>query len=159
MIWRGFEWELYALPPSTYFYVRELTGTAQTRPIVFVCHSLGGLVVKQALIVANSYKHNERHPTLAAIFMHTAGVIFMGTPHRGSSKEPYGDVIAKIAKLALQQPNKQLLQTLRQDSHILEGQRNDFTTISRDMEIVCVREEKATGIGMVSSFIYVKATS
>ncbi|KAI0426347.1 hypothetical protein F5Y09DRAFT_351359 [Xylaria sp. FL1042] len=85
----------------------------------------------------------------AQIYRSTVGVVFKGTPHRDSSKETYGDVIAKIAKLSLRQPNKQLLQTLRPDSHILEKQRNDFTTISNNMTIVCVHEELHTALGMI----------
>ncbi|KAK3291981.1 uncharacterized protein B0H64DRAFT_408650 [Chaetomium fimeti] len=120
-----------------------------TRPIVFVCHSLGGLVVKEALIKADNYNNHQRHPTLGDIFAKTTGVIFMGTPHRGSSKESYGDLLVKIAKVALRQPNDQLLQTLRPDSHILENQREQFTTISSRMSVVCIREELPTSVGVI----------
>ncbi|KAI1089173.1 hypothetical protein F5B19DRAFT_495704 [Rostrohypoxylon terebratum] len=73
----------------------------------------------------------------------------MGTPHQGSPKQSYGDIVAKIAHLSLRQPNEQLLQTLRPDSHILEKQRNDFTTISDEMRIICIREELPTGAGII----------
>ncbi|KAJ8127228.1 hypothetical protein O1611_g6408 [Lasiodiplodia mahajangana] len=120
-----------------------------TRPIIFICHSLGGLVVKQALITSDSYKAHGRHPSLGEIYNDTVGVIFMGTPHRGSSKETYGEIAAKVAKLSLRRPNDQLLQTLRPDSHLLEKQRDDFTTISNNMAIVCIREELPTAVGLV----------
>jgi len=121
----------------------------KTRPIIFICHSLGGLVVKEALITSDGYKTHRRHPALGEIYGSTIGVIFMGTPHRGSVKESYGEIAANIAKLSLRQPNKQLLQTLKPDSHIIEKQRDDFTTVSSDMSIVCIREELPTGAGMV----------
>jgi hypothetical protein len=47
------------------------------RKIIFVCHSLGGLVVKQALIL-------NAHSILKPIQDCTAGIIFLGTPHGGS---------------------------------------------------------------------------
>ncbi|KAK3987712.1 hypothetical protein QBC44DRAFT_331101 [Cladorrhinum sp. PSN332] len=119
------------------------------RPIIFVCHSLGGLVVKEALIKADAYSAHQRHHSLGAIRRDTVGVIFLGTPHRGSDQETYGEVVAKIAKLALRQPNEQLLQTLSPDSHILDNQRDQFTTISKDLRIFCVREELSTAIGMI----------
>ncbi|KAI1415372.1 hypothetical protein F5Y13DRAFT_196709 [Hypoxylon sp. FL1857] len=119
------------------------------RPIIFVCHSLGGLVVKEALITSDSYKNHKRHPRLAAIYPRTIGVVFMGTPHRGSHQATYGEVAANVARLCFQQPNSQLLQTLREDSHILEKQREDFTTVSQDMYIVCVREELPTAAGLI----------
>ncbi|KAI0813459.1 hypothetical protein GGR55DRAFT_677101 [Xylaria sp. FL0064] len=115
-----------------------------TRPIVFICHSLGGLVVKEALISSASYDHSNRFPQLAQIYRSTVGVVFMGTPHRGSSLETYGEIVVKIAKLSGRRPNAQLLQTLRPDSHILEKLRNDFTTISNNMVVMCFYEELPT---------------
>lgn len=53
---------------------------ASTRPLIFIAHSLGGLVCKEAILLS---RHNpEAH--LQGIFVHVRGVIFMGTPHRGS---------------------------------------------------------------------------
>ena len=46
-----------------------------TRPVVFVCHSLGGIVVKQALL--SSAARCDR-PSLAR---HTFGIVYLGTPH------------------------------------------------------------------------------
>lgn len=122
----------------------------QTRPIIFICHSLGGLVVKQSLITAATYKSYNRHPTLGEIFSRTCGVVFFGTPHRGSGKATLGELVGAVAKLSFRQPNSQLLQTLKPDSGILENQRDQFTTISNDLDIVCIREELPTGIGIVS---------
>ncbi|KEF52071.1 uncharacterized protein A1O9_12061, partial [Exophiala aquamarina CBS 119918] len=120
-----------------------------TRPILFICHSLGGLVVKEALIKSAAYKNHRRHLSLGEIYASTIGVIFLGTPHRGSSQEALGEVVANVAKLSFRQPNNQLLQTLKPDSHILENQRDQFTTISRSLNIVCIREELPTGLGLI----------
>jgi len=57
------------------------------RPVIFICHSLGGLVFKQAYLLASDH---ASHRTLKTRFQ---GVIFFGTPHRGS-------VIASWAKRA-----------------------------------------------------------
>jgi protein SERAC1 len=121
----------------------------QTRPVIFLGHSLGGLVIKQALIKSAEYNSHGRHPTLGEIYASTKGVIFLGTPHRGSDKESLGEVVSKVAKFSFRQPNEQLLQTLKLNSHILENQRDQFTTISKDLPIVCIREELPTVVGMV----------
>lgn len=102
----------------------------QTRPIIFICHSLGGLVVKDALVKAASHDSHKRDRDLALIYQHTKAVLFLGTPHRGSHKEAFGDLLVKAANLSLHQAKKQLLQSLRTDSHILEKQRDDFIAIS-----------------------------
>ena len=51
-----------------------------SKPMVVVCHSLGGIIVKQALCVANRQFHRYG-PIVNAM----AGIIFLSTPHR------YGD--------------------------------------------------------------------
>ncbi|KAF6230785.1 hypothetical protein HO173_010901 [Letharia columbiana] len=61
-----------------------------SRPIIFVSHSLGGLVVKDALFM--SYREGVKEAResvdkrLAAIKSSTKGVLFAGTPHRGADK-------------------------------------------------------------------------
>ena len=86
---------------------------------------------------------------LNEIHAHTKGVIFLGTPHRGSSKERLGEVVLKLAKF--RQPNEQLLRMLSVKSHTLEDQRDNFTTISKDMPVVCFYEEEPiAGFGLVS---------
>jgi protein SERAC1 len=50
-------------------------------PIVFVAHSLGGLIVKQLLRAAAELNKTEWE-TIAA---KTCGVLFLGTPHNGSA--------------------------------------------------------------------------
>lgn len=73
----------------------------------------------------------------------------MGTPHRGSEQQAYGQALANIAKLVLRQPNNQLLEVLHRESAVLENQRDEFVTISKDLDVVCFREELPTGAGVV----------
>lgn len=57
--------------------------------------------MKEALIKSATLHSYKRHPALGEIYAKTTGVIFLGTPHRGSSQETLGEVVANIAKLAL----------------------------------------------------------
>jgi pimeloyl-ACP methyl ester carboxylesterase len=52
-----------------------------SRPIVFVCHSLGGLLVKQILRTAKESTDDAWHK----IADNCRGVLFLATPHSGSS--------------------------------------------------------------------------
>ena len=52
-------------------------------PVFFICHSLGGLVIKQVIRQADAVK-NAR-PEAAAFLKSIGGVIFMATPHAGAS--------------------------------------------------------------------------
>jgi protein SERAC1 len=136
-------------PPNLLCRKRTTNRGRQTRSIVFICHSLGGLVVKEALITSALYNKHKEQPTLGEIYASTIGVIFFGTPHRGSSQESLAEVATNVAKISLRQPNKQLLATLSQESHILEIQRERFRTISSNLKIVCISEELPTGLGLV----------
>lgn len=60
----------------------ERRGGHERRPIIFITHSLGGLVCKQALIRAN--QNDDFRDILAS----TIGILFFGTPHRGASGTP-----------------------------------------------------------------------
>ncbi|KAI0447529.1 hypothetical protein F4803DRAFT_573382 [Xylaria telfairii] len=51
-----------------------------TRPLLCICHSVGGLVLKQALCIAN-----EQVYLYGSILNSVAGIIFLGTLHSGST--------------------------------------------------------------------------
>jgi hypothetical protein len=52
-----------------------------SRPCLFVCHSLGGLLIKRILLDAKCRKDDRQWFRE----QHVVGVMFCGTPHRGSS--------------------------------------------------------------------------
>ncbi|KAI0445123.1 hypothetical protein F4803DRAFT_509492 [Xylaria telfairii] len=63
--------------------IKQLTnmrsGLKKARPIFFICHSIGGLVVKAALVKA------KKHDELKTLVYDCHGITFFATPHRGSS--------------------------------------------------------------------------
>ncbi|KAF5639076.1 ankyrin repeat [Fusarium sp. NRRL 52700] len=59
----------------------------QSRPLVFICHSLGGLVFKQAVIHAHEQNHHY-----SSILDNIHGVVFFATPHRGSDLAFWDDI-------------------------------------------------------------------
>ena len=52
------------------------------RPIIFVAHSLGGIIVKEALRRSESHRVFQRE--YHQIYESTSAMIFLGTPHRGA---------------------------------------------------------------------------
>ncbi|KAJ5500811.1 Tetratricopeptide-like helical [Penicillium expansum] len=54
------------------------------RPIIFLCHGLGGLIVKKALIYASTCT-SAKMTHLHSVFTSTFGLIFFGTPHEAIS--------------------------------------------------------------------------
>ena len=56
----------------------------------------------------------------------TVGIIFLGTPHRGSEKASYGEVLAKVATKVMHKPAPALAKALRVNSEALMRLTTDF---------------------------------
>lgn len=67
-------------------------GVGDDRPVVWVCHSMGGLIVKG--IVNQALKSSD--PKIRKIGENTKGIIFLGTPHRGSAIAKYSQQTALL---------------------------------------------------------------
>ncbi|KAJ5055078.1 hypothetical protein J3E74DRAFT_442389 [Bipolaris maydis] len=66
------------------------------RPIIFVCHSLGGIVCKQALVLAHENDHLYGD-TISAF----SAIVFFGTPHRGSTVADVGKMIGRVVNMCM----------------------------------------------------------
>ena len=64
------------------------------KPILFIAHGFGGLVCKQALILSTQVDG------LWQISSCAVGIIFMGTPHYGSSLSSHGERLARYINTA-----------------------------------------------------------
>ena len=64
-------------------------------PSVFICHSLGGLVVKQMLRAANDQR--EQREEAGALLDRVKAVVFIATPHMGSAHASLLDWLRLIA--------------------------------------------------------------
>lgn len=71
----------------------ERAGKLSRRPLFFICHSIGGLIVKLALTMAQRDKQHR------SIVEDCYGVTFFATPHRGSSHLSNSDFRARIQEL------------------------------------------------------------
>lgn len=83
-----------------------------TRPILFLCHSMGGLLVKQALINA------QNNPKYTSIKTTTSGLAFFATPHNGGDEKlvSLGKMASKIATTAGFQKGDDVLEVLKSGS-------------------------------------------
>ena len=113
----------------------------QSRPLLFVCHSLGGLVVKRAMIEASPAK--ARH---VDIFNSACGIVFLATPHRGSSKASIGKMLVNISKVSLRQNKTQLLAELERDNPSLTDLTEDFSRLHSHFQIASAYELASTDI-------------
>lgn len=64
---------------------RQLSG-AFNRPIIFICHGFGGILVKRALVFSSTSRaKNVEHRR--SVYLSTYAILFMGTPHTGLRKD------------------------------------------------------------------------
>ena len=76
-------------------------------------------------------------------------VIFLGTPHRGSTYADWGQIASNLARLVLHDSNKTILKTLEVNSEVLENIQEEFIKIvcNGDIKIHSFQEARAiTGI-------------
>ncbi|KFY14696.1 hypothetical protein V492_02454 [Pseudogymnoascus sp. VKM F-4246] len=98
-------------------------------PLVFIAHSLGGLIVKEAII---QMRNDKRHQDLLGSIY---GGLFFGVPSQGME-------IASLVPMVAGQPNQALLHTLGKQSQLLRNQSRDFPKAfdSEYSEIFCYYE-------------------
>lgn len=110
------------------------------RPIIFVAHSLGGLLVKQALVDAGIPREDERQ--YACLKASTYGLVFFATPHLGGNKASIANVAAKVWSVFSRNPVNSLLGTLERNSLLNEISSDQFRHQVNDYRILSFYETK-----------------
>ena len=130
---------------------RRNDGT-ERRPIIFIAHSLGGLVVKT---VRHTYPSSNRqsvsnrgiqallHSHLASkdhleqersVKVSTYGIFFLGCPHQGAPDASTGALLNNLARIK-GHTNNDLLKDLRAHEKSLTKQNAEFAAIRPDFDI------------------------
>ncbi|KAF8069116.1 hypothetical protein FPV67DRAFT_1625304 [Lyophyllum atratum] len=105
---------------------REETDT-QRRPIIFVAHSLGGIVLKNAMVQAHlSTRSNKFHHK--SVELSTYGINFLGTPHLGTDTD-LADLLLSIQSI-YSDTNDAVLRDLALHSPALQQQLSQYASIS-----------------------------
>ena len=130
---------------------REKEKGRKPRKIIFVAHSLGGIVLKRALFMASLDKRYRD------IFEDTAGILFFGTPHMGKGASEADVILGALLDQILRATRLSgLIGTTRAEYHasLTEGsysimaKNDDFSMISTDMNIINIYETKGeAGVG------------
>ena len=126
------------------------------RPVIFICHSLGGLVFKQVLYCdphihgctdnCQSLVRARERDQFDELLRKIRGVVFFGTPHKGSSLADWGTMFANILKAASlgSSTNARLSADLEERSKVLQSISKSFVDRSKLLSIISFYEtEKA----------------
>ncbi|XP_037376493.1 protein SERAC1 isoform X2 [Talpa occidentalis] len=90
------------------------------RPVIWVSHSMGGLLVKKMLLEAS------KKPEMNAVINNTRGMIFYSVPHHGSHLAEYSVNIRYLLFPSLE------VKELSKDSPALKTLHDDFLELAKD---------------------------
>ncbi|KAL9580566.1 MAG: hypothetical protein Q9212_004419 [Teloschistes hypoglaucus] len=129
---------------------------ATERPIIWIAHSLGGLVAKRALIHSSEIQ-GVKTEHLRSIFVSTYGLLFLGTPHHGSDIAQWGNRLEWICSVML--PKKvvdtqpQLIDALKTNNETLQNIDRQFVQIMSRFHIYFFHEGKPTNLKGTLKFV------
>jgi hypothetical protein len=109
--------------------VRE-SGQCESRPIIFIGHSLGCLIIKKALTGLESMGITRSRLPVRAF-------IFFGAPHRGLN-------VTALQTLVKGEPTEKLVDELKAESATLTDLNQGFSHIARDIDILTCYETRST---------------
>ncbi|PWY81718.1 TPR-like protein [Aspergillus sclerotioniger CBS 115572] len=93
------------------------------RPIIFIGHSLGGNVIQHGLLFADNHDQFSYMPSV------TVGLIFLGTPFRGSKMQSYANIA--VQSLAMMASHGGIIQDLTYDNPALTDRLHAFCNLQR----------------------------
>jgi hypothetical protein len=118
--------------------------------MIFIAHSLGGLILKEALRqswAAPDYQHD-----LKTIYKATRVVIFLGTPHRGSAYANWGLIARDIAISTGFDATATILRDLKIDSVSMEFLRKEFAKMLKEETFDVFTFKEGKGLKGLRSF-------
>ncbi|KAM3563054.1 hypothetical protein ARSEF4850_002521 [Beauveria asiatica] len=112
-----------------------------SRPLVLVGHSLGGNVIVQAFLYANDDSKYE------PLVKTTVGLVFLGTPFRGSKWQPLADALAQLMRPA--GSHRGIMRELGFDEPALRDSVQRFCKLCNKLSTVvaCFSELRETDFG------------
>jgi triacylglycerol esterase/lipase EstA (alpha/beta hydrolase family) len=112
-------------------------------PIIFIGHSMGGLVIKKAYVLAN------QDPASKSLADRVHGLFFLATPHRGADSA----TMLKNVLRASAYGSKAFVLDLERNSEALQTINDEFRHYSNALELRSFYETIKTNLGMSSQLI------
>ncbi|KAI0202637.1 hypothetical protein F4808DRAFT_68297 [Astrocystis sublimbata] len=120
------------------------------RPIVFVVHSMGGLIVKEA------YIQGQNDPAYVDMMKAVSSIVFLSTPHRGTS---LAETLNRILHVSIVGNPMQFIAELAAGSQSLEKLNEQFRHIAPKLQIVSFYETRPTAIAKAQVMVLEKDSS
>ncbi len=118
-------------------------------PIIFVAHSMGGLVAKKAYLLG------QNDETYQDIIRSISAMVFLATPHRGTN---LAEVLNRLLTVLLQ-PSQDFITDLKKSSPALEELNEQFRHVAPKLSIWSFYETLATPVGPMKLMVLDKDSS
>ena len=127
--------------------VCDVRGTPeeQARPMIFVCHSLGGIVGRQAMIRLHYLPEK-----FSGITLGKCGLLFLSTPHVGSHQADWGEFLVSVLEVTAGLQSKSIVDELRTLSPSSVDSIEAFQSMKKDNKVppfICLCEGNKTKKG------------
>ncbi|KAI1358904.1 WD40 repeat-like protein [Xylaria arbuscula] len=120
------------------------------RPIIFVAHSMGGLIVKEA------YMQGQNDPAYANIIKAISSIIFLSTPHRGTN---LAETLNRILRVSFVSNPMQFIAELSAGSQTLQKLNEQFRHIAPRLQVISFYETRPTSMVKTSVMVLEKDSS
>ncbi|KAH7312661.1 hypothetical protein B0I35DRAFT_60212 [Stachybotrys elegans] len=107
------------------------------KPIIFVVHSMGGLLFKEAYLLG------QNDPAYGDIVRGITSVVFLSTPHRGTH---LAETLNRILQVSFSSSPKQFIKELVEGSQTVERLNEQFRHVAPRLSIVSLYETRPTPI-------------
>ncbi|KOS38495.1 hypothetical protein ACN38_g10682 [Penicillium nordicum] len=115
------------------------TKELQQRPLIFIAHSFGGIILAHCLVKAIQTMEKD-HPAITSLHRATYGMILFAIPHKGLVMND----IQQMLEGDKSHPREQLLSQISSKSDLLMHQLADFKNLIRDRKVVSFYEMEQT---------------
>jgi hypothetical protein len=120
-----------------------------SRPVLFIAHSLGGIIAKEMLRRSSGCLMGQTH--LRSTFESTIGIMFFGTPHSGA--DPRGVlqcIVEKAIRAAGFMVNNHIVNTLLPSSERLRELRDEFPPMANQEKWIIHSFQEQLGVKLLS---------
>lgn len=121
-----------------------VTGRGQQSHLVFVAHSMGGLVVKKAVILG----HQE--PEYKSVIDRLCSIVFLATPHQGAA---IAQTLSRLVALVGARP---FVDDLLPQSPMLQAINEDFPRVAANIQLMSFYETRPMSLGGIKALVVEK---
>ncbi|ROV88450.1 hypothetical protein VSDG_09242 [Cytospora chrysosperma] len=112
--------------------------------IIFIAHSMGGLVVKMAYILGHSY------PEFQTVIDRVFSIVFLGTPHQGAA------IARTLSRLVALVGARPFVEDLLPESPMLQAINEEFPRVAGKLQLISFYETRPMSVGGIKLLIVEK---